>query len=81
MLIVDAVSTFGANEFLVDEWKIDVAFSGSQRALGAPPGLAPITFGPRAVEKIENRKTPPPVYYYDATLINSLWNCRDGPRL
>lgn len=80
LLVVDAVSTLGAVELLVDEWKIDIAFSASQKTLGAPAGLAPLTFGARAVEKIKNRKTLIPVYYYDATLISSFWNCYEGPR-
>lgn len=79
--MVDAVSTLAAVELLVDEWKIDVAFSASQKTLGAPAGLAPITFGPRALQKIAGRGTPPSVYYYDATLISSFWNCKEGPRL
>ena len=49
LLVVDTVASLGAVPFSVDELKIDVCYSGSQKVLGSPPGLAPITFGPRAV--------------------------------
>lgn len=49
LLVVDTVASLGAVPFSVDSLKIDVCYSGSQKVLGAPPGLAPITFGPRAV--------------------------------
>lgn len=75
LLVVDAVATLGAVELLVDEWEIDVAFSGSQKTLGAPAGLAPITFNSRAWEKVVNRKTPVQSYYYDARLLASWWGC------
>lgn len=81
LLVVDAVATLGAVELLVDEWKIDAAFAASQKTLGAPPGLAPITIGQRAVDKIAKRKTPPPVYYYDARLLADFWKCTDAERV
>ena len=48
LLIVDAVASLGAEEFFTDKWGIDVAYTGSQKVLGAPPGLTPITFSPLA---------------------------------
>lgn len=81
LLVVDAVNTLAAVELLVDEWKIDVAYSASHKALGAPPGVAPITFGSRALAKITNRKTKPKVYYFDAKLLSEFWQCTDKPRL
>jgi aspartate aminotransferase-like enzyme len=42
----------------IDEWDVDAAYSASQKGLGAPSGLAPITMGTRAKDKIENRKSP-----------------------
>lgn len=80
LLVVDAVSTLGAVELLVDEWKIDAAFSASHRVLGGPAGLAPVTLGPRALARIAKRVTPPPVYYYDANLLKEFWKCTDAPR-
>lgn len=75
------MSTLGAVELLVDEWKIDVAFSASQKSLGGPAGLAPITFGPRALARIAKRTTPSPVYFYDVNLLKEFWKCTDAPRL
>lgn len=49
LFMVDAVITMGCVEFYVDRWKIDVAYSGSQKVLNAPPGITPITFGSRAM--------------------------------
>lgn len=79
-MVVDAVATLGAYEILVDQWKIDAAFSGSQKALGAPAGLAPVTFGPRAVEKFVSRKKPTKVYYFDARKLGSNWGCFNDAR-
>lgn len=49
LLMVDAVITMGCVPLHVDKWKIDVAYSGSQKVLNAPPGITPITFSPRAM--------------------------------
>lgn len=75
------MSTLGAVELLVDEWKIDVAFSASQKSLGGPAGFAPITFGPRALARIAKRTTPSHVYFYDVNLLKEMWKCTDAPRL
>lgn len=49
LFMVDAVITMGCVPFYVDKWKIDVAYSGSQKCLNAPPGITPITFNSRAM--------------------------------
>lgn len=49
MLIVDTVASLGGTPFFTDDWELDVVYSGSQKCLGAPPGVAPITFSPRAM--------------------------------
>jgi len=49
LLVVDAVASLGAVPFYMDKWKIDAMYTGSQKALGAPPGIAPVSFGQRAV--------------------------------
>ena len=51
--MVDAVASLGGIEVEVDEWGIDVCYSGSQKCLSAPPGLAPVSFSSRAVEAME----------------------------
>ena len=55
LLLVDTVTSLGGHPVKVDEWGIDACYSGTQKCLSCPPGLAPITFSPKAVEKIKNR--------------------------
>jgi alanine-glyoxylate transaminase / serine-glyoxylate transaminase / serine-pyruvate transaminase len=69
LLIVDAVATLGGMELEVDGWGIDVCYAGSQKCLSAPPGLAPITFSPKAFRAMEARRQPPPSFYLDALQI------------
>ena len=69
MFLVDAVASLGGVEVHTDGWGIDVCYSGSQKCLSAPPGLAPITFSDRAFAAMEARKKPPSTFYLDATLI------------
>ncbi len=73
ILIVDAVTSLGGIEVDVDSWGIDVCFSGTQKCLSVPPGLAPITFSPRAEWKLETRSTPVQSWYLDAKLLRSYW--------
>jgi alanine-glyoxylate transaminase/serine-glyoxylate transaminase/serine-pyruvate transaminase len=76
LLIVDAVTSLGGEPLEVDRWGIDVCYSGSQKCLGAPSGLAPITFNDRAVERMASRKSPVQSFYFDATLLSKYWNER-----
>jgi alanine-glyoxylate transaminase/serine-glyoxylate transaminase/serine-pyruvate transaminase len=73
LFIVDAVTALGGIELLVDEWHIDICFSATQKCLSVPPGLAPITFSPKAVERLRRRKTPSQSWYFDATMIGRYW--------
>jgi alanine-glyoxylate transaminase/serine-glyoxylate transaminase/serine-pyruvate transaminase len=57
----------------VDEVGIDIAYSGAQKCLSATPGASPITFGPRAVSKMEARKTQVPNWYLDMSLLMNYW--------
>src|SRR5690606_38763391 len=72
-LIVDAVTSLGGAPVRVDEVGIDVCYSGAQKALSCPPGISPITFNERAVERIRNRKTKVANWYLDATMLGSYW--------
>ena len=76
LLVVDAVTSLGGAPLEVDAWDIDVCYSGTQKCLGAPPGLAPITFGERAVEVMRNRKTKVQSFYLDMTALNDYWEQR-----
>ena len=57
LLIADSVTSLGGEEVDVDRWDVDVCYSATQKCLGAPPGLAPISLGPRAVKVLRERKT------------------------
>jgi alanine-glyoxylate transaminase/serine-glyoxylate transaminase/serine-pyruvate transaminase len=73
LLIVDAVATLGGVRLPVDQLGIDVCFSGSQKCLSAPPGLAPITLSDRAMRVIEARDAPVQSWYFDLGLHARLW--------
>lgn len=76
LLVVDAVTSLGGQPLLVDEWSIDVCYSGSQKCLGAPSGLAPFTMNERALERLRSRQSSPPSFYLDALLLSGYWNER-----
>lgn len=71
--LVDAVTSLGGMEIQVDAWGIDALYSGSQKCLSCPPGLAPLSFSPKAVAALEKRKTKVPNWYLDLTLIMQYW--------
>jgi alanine-glyoxylate transaminase/serine-glyoxylate transaminase/serine-pyruvate transaminase len=73
LLIVDSVTALGGLPVEIDRWSIDCCYSGSQKCLSCPPGLAPITFGPRAMEKIKARKTKVQSWYLDVTMLAQYW--------
>ncbi|GAA5159163.1 alanine--glyoxylate aminotransferase family protein [Pseudonocardia eucalypti] len=73
LLLVDAVTALGGSELRVDDWKIDACYSASQKCLGAPPGLAPVTLSPRAVERMRNRSTPVRSFYLDLGLLHEYY--------
>jgi alanine-glyoxylate transaminase / serine-glyoxylate transaminase / serine-pyruvate transaminase len=74
LLIVDAVTSLGCIPLAVDDWQLDAVFSCSQKGLGCPPGLAPVSFGPRAVAAIKGRKTKVQSWYLDTTMIQRYWD-------
>jgi alanine-glyoxylate transaminase/serine-glyoxylate transaminase/serine-pyruvate transaminase len=73
LLIVDAVTSLGGHPVGVDAKGIDVCYSGTQKCLGAPPGLAPITFSERAIERVRARKTKVQSWYLDVTMVEKYW--------
>ena len=78
LLLVDCVTSLGGVELKIDEWQIDVAYSGTQKCLSCPPGLAPVTFGERALERFDRRTTRPQSWYLDIGMIRRYWS---GERL
>ncbi len=73
LFLVDAVTSLGAVKLLVDDWKIDLAYSCSQKGLSCPPGLSPFTMNNRSEEKLINRKSKVPNWYLDLSLLNKYW--------
>jgi len=73
LFVVDTVTSLGGCPVRVDEWHIDASYSGSQKCLSCPPGLAPLTFGPRAVDALRQRKVKVQSWYLDLTLIERYW--------
>jgi alanine-glyoxylate transaminase/serine-glyoxylate transaminase/serine-pyruvate transaminase len=63
LISIDAVCSLGAEELRMDDWNIDITITGSQKALGVPPGLCVIGASPRAIKTFEERKTPVSNYY------------------
>ncbi len=73
LLVLDTVTSLGGIPVKVDAWGVDLAYSASQKNLGAPSGLAPITVGAAAQAVIEARKTPPASFYLDLKQYASYW--------
>ncbi|HEV2058031.1 MAG TPA: alanine--glyoxylate aminotransferase family protein, partial [Solirubrobacteraceae bacterium] len=74
LLLVDCVTSLGGHPLRVDDAGIDAAFSGTQKCLNCPPGLAPFTAGERAIAKLEARESPGPSWYFDLSLVLGYWN-------
>jgi alanine-glyoxylate transaminase/serine-glyoxylate transaminase/serine-pyruvate transaminase len=73
LFLVDAVTSLGGAPVRVDELAIDACYSGTQKCLGCPPGLSPVTFSERAVEVIRHRKTKVQSWYLDLSMIEKYW--------
>ncbi len=73
LLVVDAVATLAGVPLHVDQQRVDICFSGTQKAISAPPGMSPITVSPRAEEVLRNRKTPVQSWYFDLTSALNYW--------
>lgn len=78
LTIVDAVTSLGGVPLLVDEWNIDAIYSGTQKCLSCTPGLSPVSFNDRAVEKIKNRKTSVQSWFLDLNLVMAYWGDGGG---
>jgi len=74
LTIVDAVTSLGGVELRVDDWGIDAIYSGSQKCLSCVPGISPVSFGPRAIEKLNQRQTKVPSWFLDQSLVMSYWS-------
>ena len=74
LILVDCVTSLGGLPVKVDEWQLDAVYSGTQKCLSCPPGLAPVTFSPRAVEAIDKRTRKVQSWYLDLTMVRNYWN-------
>lgn len=73
LFLVDAVTSLGGVNLEVDAWHIDICYSGTQKCLSAPPGLAPITFSPKAMAVMDARRTKVQSWYLDLTMLKKYW--------
>ncbi len=73
LTIVDAVTSLAGTPLKVDKWGIDAIYSGTQKCLSAMPGISPISFNKRALEKVKNRKTSVLSWFLDLNLVMAYW--------
>ncbi|MFW6032742.1 MAG: pyridoxal-phosphate-dependent aminotransferase family protein, partial [Phycisphaeraceae bacterium] len=73
LFLVDTVTSLGGMPVTMDDWSADALYSGTQKCLSCPPGLAPISFSQRAHDKLKNRETKVPNWYLDLSLITGYW--------
>ena len=73
LLLLDTVTSLGGVPLFLDDWGVDVAYSGSQKCLSCPPGIAPLTLGPRAVAKLNARHSQVANWYLDMSLVSRYW--------
>ena len=69
LVVLDCVTSLSGMDVRIDDWEIDAAYSGTQKCLACPPGLSPVTFGPRALERLDRRRSPVQSWYLDLNLI------------
>ncbi len=74
LFMVDCVTSLGGLPVKIDQRHIDAAYSGTQKCLSCPPGLAPVTLSERAMHKVQNRLTPVNSWYLDLTLVGNYWS-------
>jgi alanine-glyoxylate transaminase/serine-glyoxylate transaminase/serine-pyruvate transaminase len=73
LLLIDSVTSLGGVPLFLDAWGVDVAYSGSQKCLSCPPGIAPLTLGPRAVARLNGRSSRVANWYLDMTMVGNYW--------
>jgi alanine-glyoxylate transaminase/serine-glyoxylate transaminase/serine-pyruvate transaminase len=73
LLLMDCVTSLGGIPVKIDDWEIDIAYSGTQKCLSCPPGLSPLTVSPRAREVINQRRKKVTSWYLDLSMIDKYW--------
>lgn len=78
LYMVDAVTSLGGHELQVDAWQIDAIYSGTQKCLSCPPGLAPVSFSERALATMETRQTKVQSWYLDVSMLRDYYLGKTG---
>ncbi|MED5578715.1 MAG: alanine--glyoxylate aminotransferase family protein [Nitrospinota bacterium] len=73
LLLLDCVTSLGGVPVEIDNWGVEIAYSGTQKCLSCPPGVAPITFGERALGKVRERKNKVTSWYFDVSMVEKYW--------
>jgi len=73
LLLLDCVTSLGGHPVEIDRYQVDFAYSGTQKCLSCPPGLAPITLSEKAVSVLRRRKSKVPSWYLDLTMVEKYW--------
>jgi alanine-glyoxylate transaminase / serine-glyoxylate transaminase / serine-pyruvate transaminase len=73
LFVLDTVTSLAGCPVRIDDWQVDAVYSGTQKCLSCPPGLAPVSFSPRAMEAATKRKTKVQSWYLDVNLLASYW--------
>jgi len=73
LFLADTVTSLGGAELAIDDWGVDISYSGSQKCLGCPPGMAPFTVNKKALDVVTNRSTKVPSWYLDLSLLSTYW--------
>ena len=73
LVLVDCVTSLGGMPVCLDDWQVDLAYSGTQKCLSCPPGLAPVSFSERAVDVVRKRKSKVVSWYLDLTMLLNYW--------
>lgn len=81
LLLVDAVTSLGGHDVQVDDWGIDAIYSGTQKCLSCPPGLSPVSFGERALARMDKRKTKVQSWYLDVSMLRKYYLGGGGSRV
>ncbi|MFC2012868.1 pyridoxal-phosphate-dependent aminotransferase family protein [Chloroflexota bacterium] len=79
LFLIDAVTSLGGHELAIDDWGVDICYSGSQKCIGCPPGLAPITVSPAALDSAKSRTCKVPSFYLDVQELAAYW-CAGTPK-
>ena len=80
LLVVDTVTSLAGHEVRVDDWGIDACYSGTQKCLSCPPGLAPVTFGQRTLARLDARKSKVQSWYLDVSMLRRYYLGGEGGR-